>query len=221
MSTLKSQWLRVLVHVGAWTPLAVLVFDAVYRRLGPEPIRAAELRTGYTALVLVVLTLACTPLNTWFGFREALRHRRTLGLYAFAYAVIHFLIFIGVDYLFDPWLLYDAIFERPYALAGLTAFLILLPLAITSTKGWKRHLGQNWRKLHWGIYFAAPIAVIHFIWSAKLDYREPLIFGAIIAALLALRLRPIRVFAAQVRSRVSTGVLQRPKPPVMEQVGDR
>ncbi len=212
MSTLKSQWLRILIHLGAWTPLLVLIFDVLYRRLGPEPIRAAELRTGYTALVLVVLTLACTPLNTWFGFRDALRHRRTLGLYAFAYAAIHFTIFIGVDYLFDPWLLYDAIFERPYALAGLTAFLILLPLAITSTKGWKRRLGQNWRKLHWGIYFAAPIAVIHFIWSVKLDYREPLIFAAIVAALLMSRLRPIRQLITAIRSRAANRASPQPQP---------
>lgn len=210
MNTLKSNWLRVLIHLGAWTPLAVLIYDALYRRLGPEPIRTAELRTGYTALVLVVLTLACTPLNTWFGFRDALRHRRTLGLYAFAYAAVHFLIFLGVDYLFDPWLLYDAIFERPYALAGLTAFLILLPLALTSTKGWKRRLGQNWRKLHWGIYFAAPVAVIHFIWSTKLDYREPLIFGAIVAALLIARLRPIRQLVTAIRSRAASRASSQP-----------
>ena len=201
MTSLKTHWLRVVVHVGALIPLIVLVLDAMNHRLGPEPIRASELRTGYVTLVLIVLTLACTPLNTWFSFRAALQHRRTLGLYAFAYASIHFLIFIGVDYLFDLALLYEAIFEKPYALAGLTAFLILLPLAVTSTKGWKRRLGQNWRKLHYGIYFAALIGVIHFVWSVKLDIREPLAFGALILALLAMRLPRIRRAITQIRFR--------------------
>lgn len=203
ITTLKTQWLRVVIHVGAWLPLIVLTLDAINKRLGPEPIRAATLRTGYVTLVLLVLTLACTPINTGFGFRPALQHRRTLGLYAFLYAAIHFLIFVAVDYVFDLALLYEAIFEKPYALAGLTAFLILLPLAITSTKGWKRRLGQNWRKLHYGIYFAAVIAVIHFLWSVKLDIREPLAFGALVLALLAMRTTRIRHAIAQIRNRTT------------------
>lgn len=203
MNTLKKNWLRILIHIGALIPLAVLILDAIYNRLGPEPIRASELRTGYVALVLIILTLACTPINTWFGFRPALQHRRALGLYTFAYATIHFLIFLGVDYLFDLSLLYEAIFEKPYALAGLTAFLILLPLAITSTKGWQRRLGKRWRTLHYGIYFAAIVAVIHFIWSVKLDIREPLAFGALALALLAMRLPNIRHTITQIRFRTS------------------
>jgi sulfoxide reductase heme-binding subunit YedZ len=209
MTTLKTHWLRLLIHLGAWMPLVVLALDAMNNRLGPEPIRASELRTGYVTLVLIVLTLACTPLNTWFGFRAALQHRRTLGLYAFLYAAIHFLIFIGVDYLFDLTLLYGAIFERPYALAGLTAFLILIPLAITSTKGWKRRLGKSWRTLHYGIYFAAVIAVVHFIWLVKLDIREPLAFGALVLALLAMRRPRVRAAITQIRSRASVDLKRR------------
>ena len=204
MNTLKKNWLRILIHVGAIIPFAVLVYDAINGRLGPEPIRAGELRTGYTTLVLLVLTLACTPLNTWFGFRAALQHRRTLGLYAFAYASLHFAIFLFVDYLLDLVLLYDAIFERPYALAGLAAFLVLVPLAITSTQGWKRRLGKKWRTLHYGIYFAVPIGVIHFIWSVKLDWREPLAFGALVIALLAMRIPRIRHGITQIRTRINS-----------------
>jgi len=203
MIRFKTHWLRILIHLGAIIPLALLILDAINRRLGPEPIRAATLRTGDATLVLLVLTLACTPLNTWFGFRPALQHRRTLGLYAFLYASIHFLMFVAVDYMFDLSLLYEALFEKPYALAGLSAFLILIPLAITSTKGWKRRLGQNWRKLHYGIYFAAPIAVIHFIWLVKLDVRIPLAYGALVLALLAMRLPRVRHAITQVRYRAS------------------
>lgn len=199
MTTIKMQWLRVVVHIGALLPLSVLILDTINRRLGPEPIRAATLRTGYVTLVLLVLTLACTPLNSWFGFNSALRHRRTLGLYAFFYATIHFLMFVAVDYMFDLSLLYDALFEKPYALAGLTAFLILIPLALTSTRGWMRRLGQNWRRLHYGIYFAAPVGVLHFIWSVKLDYRDALAFGALVFALLAMRLPRIRHTITHIR----------------------
>jgi len=211
MTTLKTHWLRILIHIGAIIPLALLCFDAIYHHLGPEPIRAATLRTGYVTLVLLVLTLACTPINTWFGFRPALQHRRTLGLYAFLYASIHFLLFVAVDYMFDLALLYEAIFEKPYALAGLSAFLILIPLAITSTKGWKKRLGQNWRKLHYGIYFAALIAVVHFIWLVKLDIREPLAFGALVLALLAMRLTRIRHAITQIRYRAGKNFSTRPQ----------
>lgn len=181
-----------MVHIGAWIPLAVIVADALSNRLGAEPIREIILRTGKTALVLLILSLACTPANSWLGFRDALRVRRALGLYAFGYAALHLLIFVGVDYAFDGRLLYDAIFERPYALVGLAAFLILLPIAMTSTQGWMRRLGQTWTRLHRGVYIAALLVIVHFVWSVKLDVREPLMYGTIVVALLILRLPSLR-----------------------------
>lgn len=192
INILRTHGLRIIVHISAWLPLAAIIADGLNNRLGAEPIREIILRTGKTALVLLILALACTPANSWLGFRDALRVRRALGLYAFMYAALHLLVFIGVDYAFDWSLLYDAIFERPYALVGLAAFLILLPIAITSTQGWMRRLGRTWTRLHRGVYIAALLVIVHFVWSVKLDAREPLTYGAIVVALLILRLPSLR-----------------------------
>jgi len=192
MTRLRTEWLRLMVHIGAWIPLAMMLADAMTNRLGAEPIREIILRTGKTALILLILSLACTPANSWLGFRAALRVRRALGLYAFFYATLHWLTFVGVDYAFDWQLLYDAIFERPYALVGFAAFLILLPIALTSTKGWMKRLGRMWTRLHRGVYIAALLVIVHFVWSVKLDVREPLTYGAIVVALLVLRLPFLR-----------------------------
>ena len=189
---LKTQWLRIVVHVGVWVPLLWIIADGVLGQLGPEPIREIILRTGKTALILLILCLACTPLNTLLRFRSALRVRRALGLYAFMYAAFHLLTFVAIDYGLDLDLLREAIFEKPYALVGLAGFLILLPLALTSTKGWMRRLGQNWRKLHYGIYVAILLVIVHFVWLVKLDTREPLTFGAIAVVLLLMRVTRIR-----------------------------
>src|SRR6185436_2665082 len=139
-------------------------------------------------LVLLILALACTPLNTIFGFRQVVGLRKSLGLYSFLYATLHFLTFVGLDYQFDPVLLKEAIFKKRYALVGFAAFLTLLPLAITSTKGWMRRLGRNWKRLHRLAYLAALLAVVHFVWLVKSDVREPLLYGAVVVSLLALRL---------------------------------
>lgn len=192
MTRLRTEWLRLIVHIGAWIPLAVMLADAMTNRLGAEPIREIILRTGKTALILLILSLACTPANSWLGFRAALRVRRALGLYAFFYATLHLLTFVGVDYAFNWQLLYDAIFERPYALVGFAAFLILLPIALTSTKGWMKRLGRMWTRLHRGVYIAALLVIVHFVWSVKLDVREPLTYGAIVVALFILRLPLLR-----------------------------
>lgn len=192
VNRLRTHWLRLIVHIGAWLPLIWILWDALNHRLGAEPIREIILRTGKTALVLLILSLACTPANSWLGFREALRVRRALGLYAFMYATVHLLIFVGVDYAFDWSLLYAAIFERPYALVGFAAFLVLLPIAMTSTQGWMKRLGQTWTRLHRGVYVVALLVIVHFVWSVKLDVREPLTYGAIVVALLILRLPPLR-----------------------------
>ncbi len=199
--TLKVQWLRVVVHVGAWIPFAVIVWDALTNQLGAEPIREIILRTGKTALILLVLSLACAPASALFGFKSALTVRRALGLYAFFYALAHATMFIGVDYGFDLALLPSAILERPYALVGAAAFLILLLLALTSTKGWMKRLGKRWTTLHRGVYFAALLVIAHFVWLVKLDVREPLTYGAIVVLLLALRVRPVREWITRLRSR--------------------
>ncbi len=201
MDTLKRNWLRILTHVGAVIPLIWLVWDYWFDNLTVNPIQDITFRTGKPALILLVLSLACTPVNTLFGFKQVLPLRKPLGLYAFMYVSLHFLIFIGLDYGFDGGLLYEAIFEKRYALVGFAAFLILLPLAVTSTQGWMRRLGKNWKRLHRWVYLVGILAVVHYVWLVKADIREPLLYGAAVALLLFLRLPAMRKAVTHFRSR--------------------
>jgi sulfoxide reductase heme-binding subunit YedZ len=184
----KLSLLQWITHLGSLAPLAVLLWLYFTDGLTVNPIQDITFRTGKAALVLLVLSLACTPLNTLFGWRAALKLRRPLGLYAFLYVCLHFLTFIGLDYGFNLKLIQGAIFEKRFALVGFAAFLILLPLAVTSTKGWQKRLGKLWKTLHKGVYLAAPLAVIHYVWLVKSDVREPLAYGAVVAVLLLVRL---------------------------------
>ena len=184
-------WLQIVTHLGAIAPLAVMIWDGYHHGLTYNPIQSLTFRTGKTALVLLMLSLSCTPLNSVFGFREAIKLRRPLGVYAFFYALGHFSIFL-FDYQFDPRMLYDAIFMKRYALVGFAAFLILLSLAVTSTKGWQKRLGKTWRSLHNWVYVAAILVIVHYVWLVKADIRTPLEFGALVAGLLALRYPPVK-----------------------------
>lgn len=184
--------LQIAVHLGVWLYLAWLAWAFFTQHMGANPIRELTLRTGLAALILLALSLACTPLNTLLGFSGAMRARRTLGMYAFMYASVHLLIFL-YDFGWisgeglDVALVSRALFDHPYALAGLAAFLTLVPLAITSTQGWIRRLGPRWQTLHRLVYVAALLAVLHFVWLVKADLRTPLTYGGIIIFLLALR----------------------------------
>ena len=143
------------VHLASLTPLALLVWDAWQGQLTANPVQAVELRTGKPALVLLILSLACTPAAYLTGWAAIRPLRRTLGLYAFLYASLHALTFVGLDYGFDLTLLPEALFEKRFALAGVAAFAALAPLALTSTRGWQRRLGPGWQRLHRLAYLAA------------------------------------------------------------------
>ena len=162
-----------------------------------NPIQDLTQRTGKAALILLVLSLCITPAGTLLGWRKLQPHRRTLGLYAFFYAVLHFLIFFVVDYGLDAELLREAVLEKPYALVGLSAFLLLLPLFITSTRAWMRRLGKRWKQLHRLVYLAALLVVVHYTWLVKADTREPLAWGAVILILLGLRVPRVRRWASR------------------------
>jgi sulfoxide reductase heme-binding subunit YedZ len=191
---------QITVHLAALTPLALLVWDALHRNLTANPIQAITFRTGKTALILLVLSLACTPLGSIFGLRQAVKWRRPLGLYAFLYAGLHFLIFTVLDYGLDFVLLREAIFEKRYALVGFVAFLLLVPLAITSTRGWMKRLGKRWKRLHQAVYVAGLLVVVHYVWLVKADRREPLMWGAAVGLLLLLRVPAVRCWIAKARS---------------------
>jgi sulfoxide reductase heme-binding subunit YedZ len=183
---------QLLVHLAALMPLAWLAYDALMRDLTANPIQAIEQRTGKYALILLVASLACTPLNIVTGWSPALRWRRPLGLYAFMYAALHFVTFIGLDYGFDLGLLWADVAGKRYIFVGAAALLILLALALTSTKGLQRRLGKAWKRLHRWVYAAGGLVIAHYVWAVKSDIRQPLAWGAVIAALLVLRLPPVK-----------------------------
>jgi sulfoxide reductase heme-binding subunit YedZ len=202
LDSLKKHWLQVLVHAGASLPLAWMVWAYWQGLFLVDPIREITTLTGRAALILLLLSLACTPIGTLFGFKQVLRIRRALGLYAALYAGLHFLAFVGLDYGFDLDLIFGAIFDQRYVLVGFASGLLLLSLAITSTKGWQRRLGRWWRRLHRLAYLAGILAIIHFLWLVK-DIREPLRYGIVLVALLALRLPAIRRAVSNARRQLA------------------
>lgn len=193
--------LQLVFHLLAWLPVLWLLWGFRQDQLGLNPVRTITLRTGKTALILLLLSLTVTPLYLLFDWKWVYRFRRPLGLYAFLYATLHVLTFVGLDYGFDWTLVADAIQNNRYTLVGLTAFLILLPLALTSTKRSKAWLGPTWwKRLHRWSYLAAGIAVLHYALLVRQYYTQPIIFGAILAALLG-----VRLFMALVKKRYALG----------------
>lgn len=190
---LKKHWLWLLTNIAALIPLIWLIIDFLLDNLSFNPIQDLTLRTGDAAIKLLLLSLACTPLNILFGWRWPLPLRKPLGLYAFMYASIHFFIFIGLDYSFDWRLIWEATFDKRYALVGFGALLILLPLALTSNRWSMGYLRKNWKRLHQLVYGAGILAVLHFLWARKLALDpEAMLYGFILLLLLIIRLPPIR-----------------------------
>ena len=202
MRRLRKYWLRILIHGAALLPLAVLLVDFSQGQLTANPIQEITLRTGRTALILLTLSLAATPINIVFGLGQLMPFRRTLGLYAFLYASLHLLTFTGLDYRFDFGLMLADVGSKRFVLAGLAAFFSLLLPAVTSTQGWRRRLGKNWGRVHRLAYLAAALAIAHFFWQVKIDYSRPLLYGSILAALLLARLPVVRNFLAGLRQRI-------------------
>ncbi len=190
---------QIFVHLAALAPLAALLWDMWQGNLSVNPIQDITFRTGKAAMALLVLTLAATPLHTVFGFKAGLKMRKALGLYAFLYASLHFLTYAWLDYDWDLHLIGLEITEKLYVLVGFAAFLILIPLAVTSTKSWQRRLKKGWKKLHRWVYPAAGLVMLHYIWVQKADIREPIIWASILGILLALRLPPVRRWAVNER----------------------
>jgi sulfoxide reductase heme-binding subunit YedZ len=177
------------VWLAAGAPLAWLVHGAFTGGLGPEPIDTLTKWTGTTALIILMTTLAVTPLRRLTGWNRLVKYRRLLGLWAFSYAVLHFLVWALFDHEFTWSYMWEDISERPYITVGTAALLILLALAITSPKGMVRRLGgKRWQALHRMVYVAAALAVLHFLWLVKADLTNPLIFAVVLITLLVARL---------------------------------
>lgn len=191
--------LQVAMHLYAWSAIILLIFDFAAGNVSPNPIQDLEQRTGRHALVLLVLSLLCTPLHTLFKWSEPLKRRRALGLYSFMYAVIHVIIFADLDFGLAWNTLLQEVVTKPRLVVGAIAFLLLIPLAVTSFDVWKKRLKKNWKRLHQVVYFIAPLVVLHYLWSKKGDVLslqgeilQPLIYGAAIAILLILRIPQVR-----------------------------
>lgn len=200
----RKNWFWLLANIVGLTPLALLVWG-YGQGSWIDPISETTSRTGSAAILMLVLSLACTPINTLFGFRQVVTARKPLGLYAFLYAALHLLNFIGLDYAFDlQAFLADALLQKRFMIVGFSAFLILLPLAITSTKGWMKRLGRNWKRLHQLVYAAGIFAVLHYLWLVKIDITKPLIYGGILALLLVLRLPVVRQWISALRPKPAT-----------------
>jgi sulfoxide reductase heme-binding subunit YedZ len=180
--------LKAAAHALALWPLALLVHGAFTDTLGADPVAALTHGTGDWALRLLLLSLAMTPLRRLLGQPWPIRFRRLVGLYAFFYACLHLSIYLVLD-LGGYWTqIFEDIAKRPYITVGFSAWLLLLPLALTSTRGWIRRLGRRWGQLHRLVYVAGGLAVLHFLWLVKSDLREPLVYAAVLALLLGLRL---------------------------------
>jgi methionine sulfoxide reductase heme-binding subunit len=178
------------IWVACLLPAAALVYRGFNGRLTANPIEYLTLQTGFWALTLLMVTLAITPLRRVTGWNRVVRFRRLIGLFAFFYASIHLLIYITLDRFFAFDEIGADILKRPYITVGFLAFLLLVPLAITSTRSWIRRLGRRWLLLHRLVYPAAALAVLHFYWkkASKADVSEPLLFAGILGTLLLFRI---------------------------------
>ncbi|NOX75358.1 MAG: sulfoxide reductase heme-binding subunit YedZ [Gammaproteobacteria bacterium] len=168
-------------------PLLWIIADGLTDRLGANPIEEITQRTGDWTLRLLLISLAATPARHFFGWRWPLRMRRMLGLYAFFYACLHFLTYLVLDQFFDWGEILKDIIKRPYITIGFAVFVLLIPLAVTSTNTMMRRLGRRWAQLHQLVYVAATGGVFHYLWLVKADYRQPLLYAVVLLLLLGAR----------------------------------
>jgi len=182
--------LKALLFVLCLVPLAKLAMEAfglAGLSLGANPVEELIHRFGIWGLIFLLITLAVTPLRRLTGWNWLIRFRRMFGLFSFFYVLMHFLTYAGLDQRFDLAVIFEDVAERPFITIGFTAFLLLIPLAATSTNGMMKRLGRRWQKLHRLVYLIAILGVWHFYWQVKLDTLEPLIYAVILAGLLGFR----------------------------------
>jgi sulfoxide reductase heme-binding subunit YedZ len=187
-SAAKIRWIKASVFAAALGPFGSLVYGVFADALGANPIDAVTDATGTWTLRFLVLTLLVTPLRRWTGWNALVRFRRMLGLFAFFYGTLHFLTYIWLDQFFDLQSVLKDIVKRPFITVGFTAFVLMIPLALTSTAGWIRRLGgRRWNLLHRLVYVSAALGVVHYWWLVKADISRPMRYALIVAVLLGAR----------------------------------
>lgn len=179
---------KILLFVAALLPAAYLVYGIFTDGLGANPAETLQTQTGIWALRFLVLTLAVTPIRRLTKWNRIIQYRRMLGLFAFFYSFLHLLTYAVLDRYFDFSGVWEDIAERPFITAGMVAFILMVPLAVTSTKGWIRRLGRRWQLLHRLIYVSAVAAVVHYLWKVKIIGGSPVYYAVIVAVLLAFRI---------------------------------
>jgi methionine sulfoxide reductase heme-binding subunit len=186
---LSSKWTKVVLFLLCLVPLGVLAWRAFHGGLGANPVEFVQHATGDWILRFLVFTLAITPLRKLLNLPDLIRFRRMLGLFAFFYACLHFLTYLGPDQSFNLGAMWKDVAKRPFITVGFLGFVLLIPLALTSTTGWIRRLGgKRWQMLHRAIYISAIAGVVHYYWLVKSDVRKPLFYGALVGILLLWRL---------------------------------
>jgi sulfoxide reductase heme-binding subunit YedZ len=199
---LLQRALKAAVFVACLVPMTLIGWDLAMGNIRGEWIKEITHRTGHWGLGIIVATLAVTPLRRLTGLNRLGTLRRMLGLFAFFYLGVHFAIYLVLDQFFDWHTIVKDVAKRPYITVGFTGFVLMVPLALTSTKGWVRRLGRRWVTLHSLIYVTALAGVVHFMWSVKADRLRPTLFGLALVGLLLVRLVP-RGLPARLRVRFS------------------
>ena len=192
MSLHWTRWIdrvgKPLVFIVSLIPFGGLLWMGFQGDLGANPVETITHQTGQWGLRFLLITLAVTPLRRLLGWNWLQRFRRMLGLFAFFYVCLHFATYLVFDHFFDLQTISEDVLERPYITVGFSAFLLLIPLAVTSTKAMMKRLGRNWQRLHRLVYLIGILAVLHFLWLVKADYLEPAIYAGLLALLLGYRL---------------------------------
>ena len=189
---INQKYLKGVIFIISLLPLFFIIYQIITDQLGPEPVKDITHHTGKWTLYFIVITLAMTPLKKTTKLNIWINYRRMFGLFIFFYASLHLMTYVGLDYRFDLASIGDDIIKKKYIFIGFSAWLLLIPLAITSNKRMIKVLKDKWKKLHRLIYLISLFGAIHYLWLVKRDLTEPLIFLGIIIILLLTRLRSIR-----------------------------
>ncbi len=213
-SILTAKWIKVPVFLLCLVPLGLLVWRGLHAGLGANPIEFITRATGDWTLRFVVITLSITPARKLLGLPQLIRFRRMLGLFAFFYGCLHFTTYIWLDKFFDVAEMLKDVEKRRFITLGFTGFVLLIPLAVTSTAGWIRRLGgRRWRMLHRLIYVTAIAGVVHYYWLVKSDVRKPLQDAGMVTLLLGYR---AAVWLVEKRNRLATGAAAPQEPTTAE-----
>jgi len=186
---INQKYLKVVIFTLSLVPIFYIIYQILTNQLGPEPIKDITHHTGKWTLYFIVITLAMTPLKKITKLNIWINYRRMFGLFIFFYASVHLMTYVGLDYRFDLASIGDNVIKKKYIFIGFSAWLLLIPLAVTSNKRMIKILRDKWKKLHRLIYLISLFGVIHYLWLVKRDLTEPLIFLVVILILLAFRFR--------------------------------